>query len=320
MDIIALGELLVDFTPAGLSSAGHPLYEQNPGGAPANVLVAAARQGASTAMISAVGRDALGKALIRTLQSEGINTGGIQTTARACTTLAIVTLDADGERSFDFYRKPGADMLIDKDKLPVDYFPQCKIFHFGSLSLSAPASMAATLAAIEAARRAGAAISFDPNWRAGIWPSVEDGLATIRAFLPHAHYLKLSEEELPLITQTDDIEAAVRGLFKASSLRLVVVTLGSRGCRYFIPAHSGAVPGHPATVVDTTGAGDAFWGVLLSALATAPHIIQPQHNALLQHALRCANVAGALCTQAKGAMDPIPTRQRIEAEIAKFEL
>lgn len=314
MDVVAIGEYLIDFTPLSFSQKGRPTYEQNPGGAPANVAVAAARQGASAALIASIGTDPLGDALLEELKQQGVSTEGIQRTGEAITTAALVALDRHGERSFFFCRKPGADTLLHEDGLNRPLISAAKTFHFGSLSLSAEPSCAATLAAVELAKQSGAMISFDPNWRASIWQSQAQGLSMIVQSMAHTDLLKLSEEELALLTGTQEPETGTAQLFEAyKNLKLIAVTLGPQGCFCRTRAECVTVPGYCARVVDTTGAGDAFWGSLLASVSQSGI---PAGTALVQM-LRRANATGALCTQGYGAMDALPTLSQVEALLAQ---
>lgn len=314
MRIVSIGELLVDMTPSKLTQDPEHLYELNPGGAPANVAVAAARQGVDTAMISAVGDDCLGVLLIKSLQDEGIDISGIFTTAKAVTTMSMVSLSPSGERSFEFLRKPGADMFLHDERVPDTYFDDCAILHFGSMSLSYSQSLAATELAIVTAQARGAQISFDPNWRSGIWDNKEKGLNLIRHYIGKANYLKLSESELELITGQSEVAEGSKGLIsRYRNLELVVVTLGEDGCYYHTKYNCGHIEPLQADtrVEDTTGAGDAFWGTLLSALCENPELVKTENRLKLEQALFRANIAGALCVQTRGAMKSIPTGKEI---------
>ena len=307
--ILALGELLVDFTPAGVSPLGRPLYEQNPGGAPANVLVAAARQGADTALISAVGNDFFGTFLLDILKRGGTAVSGVQIVDSAVTTLAFVSLDECGEREFCFCRKPGADMLLSAEKLNKHLLENCGIFHFGSISLTADVSRGATLEAVKTAKANGALISFDPNWRENLWENKNDGIVMMKDMLPFVNLLKLSEQEAELICGGN-----INALFELyTELKLVVMTLGERGCLYSLNGQSGDVPGFKTRVVDTTGAGDAFWGSLLCSVLKDGGVLGNSEK--LRTALSSANATGAICASGRGAMSLLPDMKTIETFI-----
>lgn len=311
--IVALGELLIDFTPSGVSPQGRALYEQNPGGAPANVLAAVSRQGGRGALITCVGDDFFGHFLKGVMEREGVDTRGVQFVSDAATTLAFVSLDERGDRSFCFCRKPGADMLLDRAKLDVSLLRGCSIFHFGSLSLSAPTSREATLFAVETARDGGAIISYDPNWRESLWTDMETGVAQMKSGLKYARLLKLSEEELLLLSGCGDPEEGAQRLSDLyPGIRLIVVTLGPRGLFYKLGGATGTLPTYDVKVVDTTGAGDAFWGSLLSGISANPGLLESGDIPSLEKALDRANASGSLCASGRGAIDAIPTSAQID--------
>ena len=208
-DIAALGELLIDFTDRGLSDAGMRLFEQNPGGAPANMLAAAARLGERTAFIGKVGDDMHGRFLRDTLTAAGIDVTGLVLSPDVFTTLAFVALDDRGERHFSFARKPGADTCLRSDELPAPLLSSARVLHVGSLSLTDEPARSATFAAVEAAKRAGAVISYDPNYRAALWPDEAAAAAQMRSMVPYADVMKLSDEETLLLTGAAEPEAVV---------------------------------------------------------------------------------------------------------------
>lgn len=320
IDVAALGEILIDFTPAGVSTAGNALYEQNPGGAPANVLTAVCRQGGRGAFIGAVGEDLFGIFLQEILKREGIDTAGVQTTGEAATTLAFVSLDEKGDRSFAFCRKPGADQMLDKGKLPLSVLEDCRIFHFGSLSLCDGPSRQATLFAVQYAKERGKLISYDPNWRPFLWKSEEEGVAGMRLGLSWADILKLSQEELLLLGGTEDLEKGTHQLLEEyPQIKLIVVTLGADGCFYRRGGETGRCGTYPVKTQDTTGAGDAFWGALLLQVSQANCDILKMKQEALFHILDYANASGALCASGRGAIPSIPTKEEICALLKKGE-
>ncbi len=311
-DIVAIGELLIDFTPIKNENSERPAYEQNPGGAPANVLVSAVRSGSSGAIISAVGEDFFGEFLKDVMLDKNIDCSGIQFVPYATTTMAFVSLDKNGERSFCFSRKPGADMMIKKENIPEELLNKCKIFHFGSISLSAEDSREATYFAVQKAKKAGAVISFDPNWRDKIWEDKENGLNQIKNAMKFAEVCKLSEEELFLITQNNSIEGGTELLLSDfQNLKLIIVTMGGDGSFYRFREKFGYVKSYSVNPVDTTGAGDAFWGQFLHSLAKNEKILSGDIEAL-ENALLYANAAGAICTTGRGAIDSIPDFETIQ--------
>lgn len=313
IDVVALGELLIDFTPAGKSKRGNLLFEQNPGGAPANVLTAIVRQGGSGALISAVGDDEFGHYLHSVIQKEGVCTRGLQFTHDAATTLAFVRLSKTGDRTFSFCRKPGADQKIKKELFDLSLIDQCKIFHFGSLSLSDEPSRSSTIYAAEYAKEKGKLISYDPNWRPPLWENKESGLTGMKLGLPYADILKLSEEELSLLSGNSDLFEGTKALSEQyQNLRLIVVTLGSAGCFYRLGTHTGKLPTYDTNIMDTTGAGDAFWGALLLKIAQNPNCIADEQEEYLCTAMDFANASGALCASGRGAIPSVPTLQEVE--------
>lgn len=224
-DITALGELLIDFTPAGVSPAGNKLFEMNPGGAPANMLAAASRLGASTAFLGMVGKDQFGQFLEKTLKDNRIDTQGLKFTQSINTTLAFVHLDEQGDRSFSFYRIPGADMMLSEEDLEVEVLKLSGIFHFGSISMTGEPSRSATLKALEISKNSGAIISYDPNLRPLLWKSLAEAKERILNGLNFADILKISGEELEFITGEKDIVRRTKELNKYG-VKLIIVTLG----------------------------------------------------------------------------------------------
>ncbi len=329
--LVSLGEILIDFTPAGSgfdAESGNPLFVQNPGGAPANVLACFSKLGGSSAFIGAAGKDAFGFFLKDALEKAGVDCGAFVFKDDVLTTLAFVNLSPSGERSFTFCRKPGADTRISESDIPADIFESCSVFHFGSLSMTDEPARAATFAAIKRARAAGAIISFDPNWRPSLWPSDEAAANAMRKGLECADLLKVSEEEAVLISGEADRMKA--GASLAETVPLVVMTLGAEGCIYFRKGHTDeaqVLPTFPVNVVDTTGAGDAFWGAFLyfllarnfagvaseSGLREAlPAILSSIDKSELLALCTLANAAGSLCASKKGAIPALPTLAEIE--------
>jgi fructokinase len=315
-DLITCGEILVDFvsTQPGLALIDAPSFTRAAGGAPANVAVGAARLGLSSGFMGMVGDDVFGHFLAQTLRHNSVDTSALHFTAEARTPLAFVSLRDDGDRDFIFYRNPGADMLFSPEHVAPDYISQGKIFHYGSISLSAERSMAATLYAVELARKHGLVTSYDPNLRLNLWPSEEAARDGIRLGWGHANVVKVSEEELFFLTSISEPERAARSLWH-DDLKLMVVTLASRGSLYFTPTSSGAVPGFDVPVADTTGAGDAFLAALLYKLYPSLDAVRAGHPGvrLLDEALRFANAAGAITTTRPGAIPSLPALAEINS-------
>lgn len=309
-DITALGELLIDFTQLGTSESGEAIYERNPGGAVANVLVAAANCGHKTAFIGKVGKDMHGEYLSNTLERFGVDTSGLVLSDEAFTTLAFVALSADGERTFSFARKPGADTLLRAEELNRSILDNTRIFHVGSLSLSDEPSRSATREAIKLAKRSGAMISYDPNYRAALWPSRAEAIRQIRSILPDVDIMKLSEEEAPLLVDIDDPVAAAAKL-NQMGIHCAAVTMGKSGAIVSVGGEARSVPSFPASVVDTTGAGDAFWGGFLHGLLSSGLTAR---QITIDDAERFAcwgNATAALCVQRHGAIPAMPRYDEI---------
>ncbi|MFT8888568.1 MAG: carbohydrate kinase [Ethanoligenens sp.] len=312
-DVVSLGELLIDFTPAGVGSNGAELFARNPGGAPANVLAASSRLGAKTAFIGKVGNDDFGHFLKDTLDSTGICTRNLVLTDEVHTTLAFVHLDPSGDRSFSFYRKPGADVLLREDELDLDLLRQTGILHFGSLSLTDEPSRTATFCAVQTAKDAGAIISYDPNYRAPLWDSKESAVKQMKAGLAYADIVKLSEEELTLLTGETDLNAGARAI-QAFGATLVLVTLGKKGAYYRLGEHSNVLPTYDVHTIDTNGAGDAFTGAVHYGLkGKSVEDIRKLPIAQLEDILDYANAVGSLVTSKSGAIPAMPLQEDVAA-------
>ena len=310
-DITALGEILIDFTPSGTNGMGMPLYAQNPGGAPANVLAQSALLGSRTAFIGKVGQDGFGTFLRSVMERSGIDTRALVTSEEVHTTLAFVQLDACGDRSFSFYRNPGADILLRESEVDYDLIRQSHIFHFGSLSLTDEPARSATVAAVHAARESGCLISYDPNYRPPLWPSQDAARTAMLKLLPLADILKLSEEELTLLTGEASLATGTAAL-AAQGPALIPISLAERGAYFRRGALCGLVPAFQVDTVDTTGAGDAFLGAILHRLRhkTLEEIRRLGEDEL-REIVRFGNAAGGLTTAAKGAIPAMPTLERI---------
>jgi fructokinase len=312
-DVVALGELLIDFTPSGTNGAGMALFARNPGGAPANVLAMAAKLGKRTALIAKVGDDDFGSFLIDSVRGAGIDARGVVKTREAPTTLAFVQLRENGERSFSFYRKPGADICLRAEEAEPELLAGCGIFHFGSVSLTAEPGRSATLEAAKAAKAAGAVISFDPNYRPPLWERETDAKKEILTALKLADLIKVSGEEMTLLTGETE-PAAGAGALAAYGAAAVVVTLGPEGAYYYTESAKGTVPVRSVPAADTTGCGDAFWGALLSRLSGRTLAgIHTMTGEEWRSAVAFANAAGALTATKKGAIPAMPELRDIEA-------
>ncbi|MDF1519740.1 MAG: PfkB family carbohydrate kinase [Brevefilum sp.] len=309
-DIVTLGELLIDFVPttSNVSLIEAPAFKKAPGGAPANVAAGLAKLGISCAFLGKVGDDPFGEFLEKTLSDLGVNTQGLVFSHEARTALAFVSLKADGEREFMFYRHPSADMLYTPDEVDYQLIKHARIFHFGSISLISEPSRSATLAALAAARENGVLISYDPNLRLALWsdPSAaKDGMLSV---WEKVDLIKVSEDELTFLTGLDDIDEAVNSLWH-ENLKLLVVTLGKEGCRYYTPGFAGFVEGISAKAIDTTGAGDGFVAGLLKGVSEHPEALV--NESILSKVCLYANAVGALTTTQLGAIPALPTTQEV---------
>jgi len=317
-DVVALGELLIDFTPAGISANNCFLFEQNPGGAPANVLSVLASFGKSTGMIAKLGKDQFGYFLKEVLDNIKVSTEGIVFDDQANTTLAFVHLESSGERKFSFYRNPGADMMLKEEEVNLNMIKNAKIFHFGSISMTHEPARSATLKAVKYARENGLVISYDPNYRPLLWKSAEDAIKQMKAGLTYADILKVSEEELQLLTNIDDITQSTQFLYDEYNISLTVVTLGSKGSYYRRGKLEGYIPAYTVKAVDTTGAGDGFFGALLYQILESGKKLSELEAAELENMLKFSNATGALMTTKRGAIPAIPTLKDIN-ELMSFE-
>ena len=309
MTITTIGEILIDLTQTYIDGNGIAHFAANPGGAPANVAVAARKLGAETAFIGCVGNDLYGNMLRDTLVKHGVNTDGLQITDEANTTLAIVMVDARGERSFSFYRKPGADTRIDAARAIRD-LGDAGILHFGSVSLTDPACRDAVVTVVQAAKKAGALITYDPNYRAVLWEHEDAAVLQMRAVLPLCDIVKISDEETMLLCGTRDPEEALDRL-TSLGVRLAVVTLGANGAMWRYGEMLGTVPGFSVKVADTNGAGDTFFGSFLSRIAVRGGI-EGLTGDDLNRFVRFANKAASITTSRPGAIPAMPDLREVE--------
>ena len=310
-DITAIGEILIDLTQTGKNGAGVPTFAANPGGAPANVAVAAARLGCSTAFIGKVGADSLGGYLRQVLGENGVDHSGLQV-GESATTMAIVSIDETGERSFRFLR--GADCEMVPEDVDEKMAQNSRILHFGSVSLTQGIARSATIFTARAAHRAGMLVSYDPNYRPALWRTKRDALEWMSLPLPLVDIIKLSEEELPLLTGSEDLEEGSRAL-EEQGIRLIMITLGAKGafCRW--QGESFTVPSVPAKVADTNGAGDTFMGAVLSRLCRrGEKPLENLERGELEEILAFANRAAAITCSRSGAIPAMPTLAEVEGK------
>lgn len=306
MDLYSIGELLIDFTPGSEPNS----YIRNPGGAPANAAIAAARSGLEAGMCTSVGDDDFGRFLIQTLEENNIRVLNPALCTRAVTTMAFVTLAPDGNRSFTFARRPGADMFLPEEAVKREDIQSSAIVHAGSFSLSASPAAQATEKALRLGHALGKLVSFDVNYRGMIWGGDQAACAAkVREILPYVDLLKVSDEEVDMVGGED----ALPGLMDEFGITVLVETLGGSGARCFFAGERWDVPGKEVTCVDTNGAGDAFWGAFLASLR-----IQGADRAdrltreMVGRAVEYGNAAGGLTVQKKGAIPALPTREQIE--------
>ena len=305
-DVVALGELLIDFAPLSVNEAGYPVLSANPGGAPGNFLAALTKYGCRTAMIGKVGDDAFGRALVKTLEDAGIATGGIRIDPNVFTTLAFVSLDASGNRDFSFARKPGADTCLTPEEVDEELIADAKVFHFGTLSLTDEPAAGATRHAIELAKRHGALISLDPNLRKPLWKREEDAREAIEWSLHQADIVKISDEEIDWLWGFSPEEGAEK-LLREYGVSLVYATLGPKGCyaangtnRVTVQSPSGI------HVVDTTGAGDIFGGSAMSQFIRCKKTPADLTETELRRIVSFACTAASLSTQTHGGIASVP--------------
>lgn len=304
-DVVALGELLIDFAPVSTDESGYPTLKAQPGGAPGNFLAALQKYGCSTALLGKVGDDAFGRLLVGTLNERGIETRGIVMDPAVFTTLAFVTLDATGNRSFSFARKPGADTCLRTDELDLSLLDECRVFHFGTLSLTGEPARSATRAAVAYAKEHGKLISFDPNLRKPLWPSDDAAKEQIEWGLHQADIVKISDEEIEFLWGLSPEEGAQK-LLAEYGVRLVYATLGPKGCHFANAQGCGEVASPSGIhVVDTTGAGDIFGGSAMSQflkLNKAPEALTVEE---MRAVTRFACCAASLSTQTHGGIGSV---------------
>lgn len=311
-DVVALGESLIDCTPAGKNDMKMAMFSCNPGGAPANVLAMNAKLGGKTAFIGKVGHDAFGAFLKETMDKAGIDTQNLCMSDEYKTTLAFVQLDNKGNRSFSFYRKSGADVMLMSDEVDASLLMSCRIFHFGGVSLTDEPCRTTTLQAVRIAKKSGALISYDPNYRPPLWNSESEAVEVMKSALPLADIIKVSEEEMNLLTGEKELEKGSQKLAEYGAV-LVAVTLGANGAFYCTPAGSAFLPTYDVKTVDTTGAGDAFLGAVHYCISgKTKEDLKSIPTDEWKNIIAFSNAAGSLTTMAKGAIPAMPDKAQIE--------
>ena len=301
-DVVAIGELLIDFAPVSTDDAGYPTLKAQPGGAPGNFLAALQKYGCTTALMGKVGEDAFGNLLVNTLDTLGISTKGIVKDPSVFTTLAFVTLDATGNREFSFARKPGADTRLRVEELDTALLDSCKVLHFGTLSLTGEPARSATKAAVAYAKEHGKFISFDPNLRKPLWPNDEVAKEQIEWSLHQADIVKISDEEIEFLWGISPEEGAQK-LLREYGVRLVYATLGPKGCHFANAQGYGKVASPTGIhVVDTTGAGDIFGGSAMSQFLRLNKEPEELTVEEMRAVTRFACCAASLSTQTHGGI------------------
>lgn len=310
-DVTAIGELLIDFTPISADTRDYPAMAANPGGAPSNFLAALAAYGAKTALLGKVGADVFGEMLIRSLDQAGVETAGIVTDPTVFTTLAFITLDSAGERSFSFARKPGADMRLRFEELNLSLIDRSKIFHFGTLSLTDQPARSATRKAVEYAKTGGKLVTFDPNIREPLWSSLDEARKQALWGVARSDVVKLSSDEAGFLWGCSASEGA-RILCGKYGVKLAMVTMGADGA-YLMNRRAAVFAPCPAVeVVDTTGAGDIFGGSAISRILKTGKAPEDLDEEELMGVAAFAVAAASLSTQRNGGIPSIPSEEEVK--------
>lgn len=313
-DVIALGELLIDFTDNGISTQGNTLFEANPGGAPCNVLAMLKRFGHETAFMGKVGADIFGLRLKRVLEEVGIDTLGLVLDQDVRTTLAFVQNDETGDRSFSFYRNPGADMMLQASEIDAEMIKSAKMFHFGTLSMTHEGVREATIKALNVARENGLMISFDPNLRESLWDNLENAKCQVAYGLQFCDVLKISDNEIQWFTGEEDYDKGIKYLQDTYHIPLILLSLGKDGSRAYYKNMRIEVPGFlQKNTIETTGAGDTFMGCCLHFVLEKG--LEDLQEVDLKEMLTFANAAASLITTRKGALKVMPALEEVEAFI-----
>jgi len=310
-DVVALGELLIDFTSYGASAQGNGLFEANPGGAPCNVLAMLNKLGKKTAFIGKVGNDQFGRMLCDTLKSVGIGTENLVFDDEVHTTLAFVGKNAEGDREFSFYRNPGADMMLKSDEVREDILSDTKIFHFGTLSMTDDIVREATIQSVKKAKEYGAVISLDPNLREPLWKSLDEAKAQMVEAIKYCDVLKISDNEIEFLTGESDFDEGVKKIREISDVSLICVTMGKDGSSAYYNGMKVTVKGfEQKNVVDTTGAGDTFCGCVLSYVCE--NGLDNLSEGQLEEMLTFANAAASIVTTKAGALKSMPDKAEVD--------
>ena len=312
-DVIALGELLIDFTMNGQSEQGNNMFEACPGGAPCNVLALLNKMGKKTAFLGKVGRDQFGTLLRDTITEAGIDASHLMIDDKVNTTLAFVHTFPDGDREFSFYRNPGADMMLTENEVDPAFIAQTKIFHFGTLSMTHDGVRAATKKAVQAAKDAGCLVSFDPTLRPPLWSSLDLAKEQMEYGFGVCDILKISDNEIQFVSGKEDYDEGIAYLQEKYHIPMILLTMGKDGSRAYYKGMRVERPGFSVKAIETTGAGDTFCGSSLNYVVE--HGFEDLTEEQLGELLTFANAAAAIVTTKKGAIRSMPEREEVEALI-----
>ena len=309
-DVVALGELLIDFAMSGQSEQGNNMFEACPGGAPCNVLAMLNKLGKKTAFIGKVGNDQFGKLLKDTIEGIGIDTKGLLMDDEVRTTLAFVHTFPDGDRDFSFYRNPGADMMLSENEVDVDMIHNTRVFHLGTLSMTDEPARTATKKALDEAKKAGCLISFDPNLRPPLWKSLDTAKEMMEYGFGYCDILKISDNEIQFVSGKEDYDEGIQYLQEKYDIPLIFLTLGKDGSRAYYKGMRVEKEGFQVNTIETTGAGDSFCGSAISGVLDKG--IDKLTEADLAEILTFANAAAAIVTTKKGAIRSMPELEEIK--------
>lgn len=314
-DVIALGELLIDFTMNGQSEQGNNMFEACPGGAPCNVLALLNKMGKKTAFIGKVGKDQFGALLRDTITEAGIDASNLMVDENVNTTLAFVHTFPDGDREFSFYRNPGADMMLTADEVNPEVVKDTKVFHFGTLSMTHEGVREATKKAVETAKANGCLVSFDPNLRPPLWSSLDLAKEQMEYGFGKCDILKISDNEIQFVSGKEDYDEGIAYLQETYNIPLILLTMGKDGSRAYYKGMRVERPGFSVKAIETTGAGDTFCGTSLNYLVD--HDFENLTEEQLGEMLTFANAAAALVTTKKGAIKAMPVKEEVLELIQK---
>lgn len=311
-DVVAFGENLIDFVPAKDQSEDKLTFSGFPGGAPANVLACVARLGGKTSFITKVGNDVFGRFLLKTFHQYAIDTSHVILSNEYPTTLAFVALDEAGDREFSFYRNQTADVMVNRSEVDIEVLKNTRVFHFGSLSLTSSVARDTTFYLLELAKKANVCISYDPNLRESLWGSLEEAKEQMLQGMRWADIVKVSEEEIKFLTGQEDIKEGAKALSREYGLTLLVVTLGKNGCLWYANGEFENAEGFSVNAVDTVGAGDAFFGSVLSGLLKYDfNQLERMKASDFYDVMRFANAVAAVSTTRHGGISSLPQRNEV---------